>query len=186
MCHSLRKGLCNPSWYFTVVVFSGTMLRRSREVCRFCGKIVEEERRTRRESHKEDEKETYLVIKKVADEFKSLTLERVLKFLKAPVLKMTLFLLQRMKATMPITTINRKRGVRTAMIHRLLGGVFTTAAKMQTLFSKWWTCFFCEQLSQRVTFPWFEQSTHSAVVQGQETYYLPKHILFYRGSEHVT
>lgn len=64
----------------------------------------------------------------------SLTLERVLNVLKAPVLKMTLFLLHRMKATMPITTINRKRGVRTAMIHRLLGGVFTTAVNIQILF----------------------------------------------------
>lgn len=65
--------------------------------------------------------------------FGSLTLERVLKVLKAPVLKMTLFLLHRMKATMPITTINRKRGVRMAMIHRLLGGVFTTATNVQLI-----------------------------------------------------
>lgn len=50
-----------------------------------------------------------------------------MKVLNAPDLKMTLFLLQRMKATIPITTINKKRGVRTAMIHKLLGGVFTTA-----------------------------------------------------------
>lgn len=63
-----------------------------------------------------------------------LTLERDLKVLKAPVLKMTLFLLHRMKATMPITTINRKSGVRTAMIHRLLGGVFTTATNIYILF----------------------------------------------------
>ena len=51
-----------------------------------------------------------------------------MKVLKAPLLKMTLFFLQRMKATIPITTMSRKSGVSTAMIHRLLGGVFTTAA----------------------------------------------------------
>lgn len=52
-----------------------------------------------------------------------------MKVLNAPDLKMTLFLLHRMKATIPITTISKKSGVRTAMIHRLLGGVFTTATK---------------------------------------------------------
>ena len=55
-----------------------------------------------------------------------------MKVLKAPVLKMTLFLLHKIKATMPITTIKRKRGVSTAMIHRLLGGVFTTATNIKT------------------------------------------------------
>lgn len=55
------------------------------------------------------------------------TLERALNVLKGPVLKMTLFLWQKMKATIPITTSSRNRGVRTAMIHRLSGGVFTTA-----------------------------------------------------------
>lgn len=60
------------------------------------------------------------------------TFERVLKVLKAPVLKMTLFFWQKMTATMPITTINRKRGVNTAIIHRLLGGVFTTAITHST------------------------------------------------------
>lgn len=56
-----------------------------------------------------------------------MTLERALNVLKGPVLKMTLFLWQKMKATIPITTSSRNRGVRTAMIHRLSGGVFTTA-----------------------------------------------------------
>lgn len=63
----------------------------------------------------------------MAEEADVPTLERVLKVRKAPVLKMTLFFWQKMKATMPITTINRKRGVSIAIIHRLLGGVFTTA-----------------------------------------------------------
>lgn len=54
-----------------------------------------------------------------------------MKFLKAPVLKMTLFLLHRIKDTMTTTTISRKRGVRTAMIHKLLGGVFTTATNTE-------------------------------------------------------
>lgn len=57
-----------------------------------------------------------------------------MKVLKAPVLKMTLFLLHKMNATMPITTINRKRGVRTAMIQRLSGGVLTTATNRRILF----------------------------------------------------
>lgn len=64
----------------------------------------------------------------VKKRLKCVTLDRVLKVLNAPDLKMTRFLLHRMKATIPITTINKKRGVRTAMIHRLPGGVFTTAA----------------------------------------------------------
>ena len=55
------------------------------------------------------------------------TLERVLKVLKALVLKMTRFLLQRMKATMPNTTNSSATGVITASSHRLPGGVFTTA-----------------------------------------------------------
>lgn len=59
------------------------------------------------------------------------TLERALNVLKGPVLKMTLFLWQKMKATIPITTSSRNRGVRTAMIHRLSGGVFTTAESRQ-------------------------------------------------------
>lgn len=69
-----------------------------------------------------------LIQKWKSEEERPPTLARVLKVLKAPVLKITLFFWQKMKATMPMTTISRKRGVRMARIHRLLGGVFTTAA----------------------------------------------------------
>lgn len=66
-------------------------------------------------------------MKEVEKQGEGVTLERALNVLKGPVLKMTLFLWQKMKATIPITTSSRNRGVRTAMIHRLSGGVFTTA-----------------------------------------------------------